>query len=172
MDKSMYNPLPYVVVTMLLMLAIRASEIGRVCRKTEDPGLCTRLLGSDSRASSAGLPELEQITIDLAYNSAQGTKTKIQSLLHSAKDPQVRDCLAACYESYAGALGSLSKAAEYLRSGDYNGLALDGGSVYEEANDCESAFKRKPPSPLTNENRALGCFGDIISVIAGLLPAR
>lgn len=168
MGRCMYNLFPYVVVNMFLILLASADDIGRICPKTDDPDLCTRLLRSVPRSQSADLRELAQITINLAGNNATVTKIKIQSLLLSEKDPRVRACLGACDENYGNAINFLDAAVDHLKSGDNGGLRLDGGSVYEEANACEEAFKSKPPSPLTSENRVLECFGEIISVIAGL----
>lgn len=76
MGRCMYNLFPYVVVNMFLILLASADDIGRICPKTDDPDLCTRLLRSDPRSQSADLRELAQITINLQVTMPQLPKSR------------------------------------------------------------------------------------------------
>ncbi|KAK6123452.1 hypothetical protein DH2020_042804 [Rehmannia glutinosa] len=168
----------YMILNLVLLISgklfVSATLLEDVCRQTHDQAFCLNVLGSDPRTQNADLVNLGLITIDLGSYSATGTKIKIHSLLLSEKDPLLKSRFVMCDEYYEDAIAYLRDAADYLKRGEYSDIAGFGGVAYNDAYECENAFKKPPgfKSPLTDENYRLEQFCEIITIIGNMLLVK
>ncbi|KAL6497445.1 hypothetical protein OROGR_029374 [Orobanche gracilis] len=160
-----------VILISSIVFAAGTTVLEDVCPQTHDQPLCMNVLGSDPRSPDASLHMLGEIAIDLGFYSATGTKVKIHSLLLSEKDPDVKVRLTMCDACYENAIASLTYAVDNLNHLEYTTLNLDGASAYMDGYDCEETFKEPPAyrSPLTDENKRIELFGEVITIIANML---
>lgn len=147
-----------------------ATLINDVCVETEDPKFCIRVLESDPRTKSADLYILGEVTIDLATYHATRTKVKIHDLFLRSKS-QERWRFDMCGHYYEDALDALRYAPENLKRANYASLKEDGRRCYDDGIDCENTFKEPSPivSPLTDDNKNMENFGEMIAVISNLV---
>ncbi|KAL6493572.1 hypothetical protein OROGR_032351 [Orobanche gracilis] len=170
-NASSYKYLLYMVLLISSILFAGSTLLQDVCHQTQDQPLCMDVLGSDPRSLDANIRMLGEITIDLGVYSATGTKVKIHSLLLSEKDPEVKVRLTMCADCYEDAIASLTYAIDLLNHSEYTRLKLYGASAYMDGYDCEETFKEPPAyrSPLTDENKRVELFGEVITIIANML---
>ncbi|KAK2973993.1 hypothetical protein RJ640_022716 [Escallonia rubra] len=145
--------------------------IATVCRQTPNPDFCTSILKSDPRTGTANINDLMLISIDLASFNATATRVKIHSLLLGTTDPGLTEHLNDCANDYGSVVAFLDQAVQYLKSGDYGEVEIQGTSTYTLADDCEDSFSIKPAyqSPLTTDNYNMKNLGFIIVSIAYIL---
>ncbi|KAJ0043079.1 hypothetical protein Pint_19443 [Pistacia integerrima] len=145
--------------------------INDICSKTQNPSFCLGVLNQIPGASTADLPGLAKITIDLASSNATKTLQLIKSLVPKATNGKLKERYGTCSEHYDNAIGDLNDAQQYLKTGDPMGANLSASASMDEAGDCDDELQGLPTDPsVLKGNQDLNNICSIILVIANLIP--
>ncbi|KAH6756997.1 hypothetical protein C2S53_009231 [Perilla frutescens var. hirtella] len=148
-----------------LLLRTDAAALNDVCSQTKEQARCITLLkSSDTRSPTAALPELGQIAIVAATDSAGDVKIKVHNLGLSERDPKLKSVYLACEDLYFKALDQLLIAPEYLQKREYNKLLAVAGVVRNSVSGCASAVQNN--GGLRQGNIDTGVLADAIAVVA------
>ncbi|XP_031257675.1 pectinesterase inhibitor-like [Pistacia vera] len=145
--------------------------INDICSKTQNLTFCLGVLNQAPGASTADLPGLAKITIDLATSNATETLQIIQSLVPKTTNTKLKEGYATCSEHYDNAIGDLGDARQHLKTGDPMGVNLSASASMDEAGDCNDELKGLPADPsVLKGNQDLNNICSIILVIANRIP--
>ncbi|KAL8042095.1 hypothetical protein ABFS82_09G027900 [Erythranthe guttata] len=150
-----------------LFLQTNAAAMDDICRQTKNPSLCIAAMNTDPRSRTAALPQLAQITIDTAENTAGQTKIKIHRFVMSEKNPGNRNLYIQCEDLYVDALAALDIAPEDLQQRRYVDLKMKMGLARSGVDRCEAVFMQA--SPFRKENDFVGILADAVAIMATTL---
>ncbi|KAL2228225.1 pectinesterase inhibitor-like [Sesamum indicum] len=142
--------------------------LDNICKQTKNPDFCSGVLGP---YSSASLEELARIVIDTTLASATRTSSRIQSLLPTTSDPNLRVVYSLCSNYYSAAISALNAAKDKLKSGDYADLNSAAATVSRDAASCQQTFSLAPsqPVPIATDNNDLDLLSNIFIVVSRIL---
>ncbi|XP_077251315.1 putative invertase inhibitor [Tasmannia lanceolata] len=142
-----------------------------VCSRTNEHDFCVPALLSDARSSTADLPTLAQVTIDLVVANATDTLSHISSLISTSTDPVLKSYLNDCLTQYQGMTIETDKATKDLESKRYSTIKIDMATIGYAALECETRFEKEPArvSPITTRNENIIGIEQIGEVISDLL---
>ncbi|KAL0428547.1 UNVERIFIED_CONTAM: hypothetical protein Slati_3029500 [Sesamum latifolium] len=145
-----------------------SSPLDNICKQTKNPSFCFDVLGP---YSSATLQDLARIVIDTNIASAIRTISKIESLLPTTTDPNVKVVYSLCSNYYSAAISALNAAKDKLESGEYGVLNSAAGTVSRDAAACQQTFSIAPshPIPIATENNELDLLSNIFIVVSRIL---
>lgn len=115
------------ILTSLLLIsfsipystAISSETISIICLPAKDPPFCTKLLESDPRTSSADVPLLSLISIDLAMAEANPIYDNYFQIRSATKDPKLQKECDVCLAVYQQIKDALINCRQYSTAGDY-----------------------------------------------------
>ncbi|XP_015867826.2 cell wall / vacuolar inhibitor of fructosidase 1 [Ziziphus jujuba] len=143
--------------------------IESTCRQTPNYDLCVSSLKSDPKSSTADVPGLALILVNLIKSKATETLNQIDSLLKRGPGAGEKQALDSCHSKYHAILeGDVPQAIEALTKGNYK-FAEDGANdAANEANSCESDFP-SGSSPLTDMNKYVHDVSAIAATVVSTL---
>ncbi|KAK4432120.1 hypothetical protein Salat_0974100 [Sesamum alatum] len=165
-------PPPSLIFLLFFLLPLPSTSypIDDICKQTKNPNFCSVVLGP---YSSASLQELERIVIETTLTSATSTSSRIQSLLPSTSDPNLRVVYSLCSNYYSAAISALNAAKDKLSSGQYGDLNSAASTVSKDAASCQQTFSLAPsqPVPIATDNNELDLLSNIFVVVSRILSA-
>ncbi|KAK6288508.1 PREDICTED: pectinesterase inhibitor [Theobroma cacao] len=93
-----------------------------ICSKTYNPILCESILRGDPRTSSADLPELSLVSINLTIEQAANNSQVFVEFHDNTTDPALKKGFNSCVELYQLMEDNLDKAYHRSEGGDYRNI--------------------------------------------------
>ncbi|KAL0346235.1 UNVERIFIED_CONTAM: hypothetical protein Sradi_4454800 [Sesamum radiatum] len=154
--------------TSLFPLPITSYPLDNICKQTKNPNFCFDVLGP---YSSASLQDLARIVINTNLASATSTSSKIESLLPTTTDPNLKVVYSLCSNYYSAAISALNAAEDKLKSGEYGDLNSAASTVSRDAAACQQTFSIAPsqPIPIAADNNELDLLSNIFVVVSRIL---
>lgn len=169
----------FLVHAFLLLLSLPISQcrvfpmdeklIESTCKRTPNFYLCVSYLKSDPKSSTADVPGLALILVNIMKAKATQTLNRIGRLLKGGPRAGEKQALVSCSSKYDAILkGDIPEAIEALTKGNYK-FAEDGANdAGNEANSCERDFSSRT-SPLTSMNKGMHDVSAIAAAIVRTL---
>ncbi|XP_077251303.1 pectinesterase inhibitor-like [Tasmannia lanceolata] len=163
-------PLLFLLINPFSARVTLADFVETVCSRTKEHDFCVPALLSDARSSTADLPTLLQVTIDLVVANATDTSSHISSLISTSTDPVLKSYLDFCLTQYQSIIIETDKARRDFNEKRYGTIKLDLNTIGLLSTDCTNEFGNDPPrvSPIWNRNVnifGLEQIGEVISVL-------
>ncbi|PIN22704.1 Pectinesterase [Handroanthus impetiginosus] len=116
------------------------NEIKHLCSKTVNLEACYKLLKSDHRTAKVDAKGLAEVSVDLASNKANKTRTQLNSLAKATHDSQLRNLYNLCSKNYEDTIRDLEDAKKNLHSGAYKDISVQVNDAVEEVKNCQIVF--------------------------------
>ncbi|KAI6695437.1 hypothetical protein NL676_023147 [Syzygium grande] len=147
MASSSSAPLLLTILTSSLFIffsipssvAISQDTIHIICLPAKNPDCCVKVLQSDLRTSSADIPLLSLISIELTMNEADLIYYNYAQIHEGTVDPSVRKGCEICLSMYQRIKDNLSKCHQYSAERDYKEIIQARPKVVDVL-ECNSAL--------------------------------
>ncbi|KAJ4723040.1 Pectinesterase inhibitor [Melia azedarach] len=164
------------VLSLLLLLQavtflplIQCNMIQQTCKQTPFYNLCFSSLKSDPRSSTADVPKLGLIMVDIIKSKATQMVEQIKVLQKQHK--ALQKPLSDCHGRYNAVLvGDVPQAVEALEKGDYKFAEDSATDAAIEADSCERSFSAGK-SPISQKNKLFHDLSVITASIVKILLA-
>lgn len=179
--KSLMMATRVLVHAFLLIISLPISQcrvqpmdeklIESICKKTPNFDLCVSSLKSDPKSSTADVPGLSLIMVDIIKAKATKTLNRIHELLKRGPGGfREKQALSSCANSYNVIIeADVPEAIEALTRGGYK-FAEDGiADAAVEADICEHGFSSLGSSPLTDMNKDMNEVSNVARAIVRTL---
>ncbi|KAE9587896.1 hypothetical protein Lal_00002705 [Lupinus albus] len=155
----------------MCVYSTRVVQSSDVCSKHPNPTNCVNILyniaGIEAGIELPGsIPPY--IINNIGHTGAFGTYTLLNTLIHNATDPQLKQRYITCSTDYVVTLDYFNSAKDAYTSADYKGIKSSAANVIKAVQDCDW---RPPydPSQLPLLNNHMQDVSNIISVLADFL---
>ncbi|MQL94855.1 hypothetical protein Taro_027527 [Colocasia esculenta] len=165
----------YITLFLLLLASSAIATVEEVCKTaSQDPEIkydfCVSSLKAAPGSATADNQGLAVIAGTLTANQAKSIKSKVDSLLKSATDAKVRECLSTCQEAFDDAISDAEDGTTAAKEKQLEDAKAKFSAVIDAPSTCEDGFKEfHLQSPLTQDGDTLEELAAIaLSIISGL----
>ncbi|KAK2992596.1 hypothetical protein RJ640_027909 [Escallonia rubra] len=147
--------------------SIITGKLKKTCEGTRKPNMCLKLLNFDNFPATADLPDIIEISIDLAHLRGKKIHHSFTSLARITNDHQVKKHYLSCSKNYESAVRDIKHAKKHLHWGYYQRIIDEAIEASNKVSDCEdhvSGSLVEPSTTFSKKNQEFGFLCNVISV--------